>query len=103
MEGAGERFFDDSVRGGTSLLSRFLLLINRAAPASTMEAGTQLAKSFADIVELRPTEQKGITLVRPDGYVAYTSHLRDGIGEIQTARQVLERQTMPAPDSTQVA
>lgn len=103
VEGAGERFFDDSVRGGSSLLSRFLLLINRAAPASTMDAGTQLAKSFPDIVEPRPTDRKGITLVRPDGYVAYTSHLREGIGEIQKARQVLERQTMPAPHSERVA
>lgn len=103
VEGAGERFFDGSVRGGSRLRSRFLLLVDRNAPALTMEAATQFANSFADTVELRPTEQKGITLVRPDGYVAYASHLRDGVAEIQAARQVLERQTMPGTNSAQAA
>jgi len=93
VDGAGERFFDNSVRGGFGLRSRFLLLVSADVPAATAQAAKQLAESLADVLELRSTEQKGITLVRPDGYVAYASHLLNGVGEIQAARQILERQT----------
>ena len=93
VDGAGERFFDNSVRGGFGLRSRFLLLVSADVPAATTQAAKQLAESLADVLELRSTEQKGITLVRPDGYVAYASHLLNGVGEIQAARQILERQT----------
>src|SRR5215831_892801 len=93
VDGAGERFFDNSVRGGFGLRSRFLLLVRADVPAATAQAAKQLAESLADVLELRSTEQKGITLVRPDGYVAYASHLLNGVGEIQAARQILERQT----------
>jgi 2-polyprenyl-6-methoxyphenol hydroxylase-like FAD-dependent oxidoreductase len=92
VEGAGERFFDDSVRGGSGLRSRYLLLVTADAPVAVSETAKQLADSFGDVVELRRTGQKGIMLVRPDGYVAYASHFLNGVGEVQTARQILERQ-----------
>jgi hypothetical protein len=93
VEGEGERFFDDSVRGGSGLRSRFLLLLTSDAQAASSQAAKQLADSFPDVVELRRTEHKGIMLVRPDGYVAYASHLLNGVGELEAARQILGRQT----------
>src|SRR5215470_9504985 len=38
VEGAGKRYFDDSVRGGKGILSRFLLVLGNDAEASTTEA-----------------------------------------------------------------
>jgi 2-polyprenyl-6-methoxyphenol hydroxylase-like FAD-dependent oxidoreductase len=101
VDGAGERFFEDSVRGGSSLRSRFLLLVDKDAPSS--EAAKELADAFVDVVEFRTTEQKGIVLVRPDGYVAYTSNSLNGAGEIQAARQILERQVTSNLQSTRAA
>jgi hypothetical protein len=103
VEGAGERFFDDSVRGGSGLRNRFLLLLTSEVQAASAQAAKQLADSFADVVEVRKTEQKGIMLVRPDGYVAYASHLLNGVGEVETARQILERQTTTNRQSERVA
>src|SRR5215469_4840698 len=103
VDGAGERFFDNSVRGGFGLRSRFLLLLTSEVQAASAQAAKQLADSFADVVEVRKTEQKGIMLVRPDGYVAYASHLLNGVGEVETARQVLERQTTTNRQSERVA
>ncbi|HZI57127.1 MAG TPA: NAD(P)/FAD-dependent oxidoreductase, partial [Verrucomicrobiae bacterium] len=68
VEGAGARYFDESLRGGQGILSRFLLLFNNNAESSTTEAAKQLAGSLTDIVELRLEPRQGVTLVRPDGY-----------------------------------
>ena len=90
VEGPGERYFDDGLRGG-GICSRFLLLLDERADASTAEAAKQLCASFPDIVELRTAHRRGITLLRPDGYIAYSS-ARDSAVSIAEARAVLERQ-----------
>jgi hypothetical protein len=95
VEGAGERFFDDSMRGGKGILSRFLLVFSNHGESSTTEAARRLAKSFPDIVELRLARHQGVTLVRPDGYIAYSGHNRDGIAALGSVRSLLERQTPP--------
>jgi hypothetical protein len=93
VEGAGERYFDNSLRGGEGIRSRFLLVLGNDAESSTIEAAKQLAGSFADIVELRLAERQGVTLVRPDGYIAYAEPNGDGIGDLGSARSLLDRQT----------
>jgi hypothetical protein len=90
VEGPGERYFDDGLRGG-NICSRFLLLIDESADASTADAAKQLCASFPDMVELRTAHRRGITLLRPDGYVAYSSAARDGGASIAEARAVLAR------------
>jgi hypothetical protein len=45
------------------------------------------------VVELRSARQPGITLVRPDGYTAYSAHDRDVIAALAYVRSLLERQT----------
>jgi 2-polyprenyl-6-methoxyphenol hydroxylase-like FAD-dependent oxidoreductase len=91
VEGAGERYLDDSLRGGDGIRSRFLLLFD--ADSSAREAAKELAESFRDIVELRFGPRHDITLVRPDGYIAYSAHSRDGIAALSSVRSLLERQT----------
>ncbi len=92
VEGAGERYFDDSIRGGNGIRSRFLLILDRNTDSATKGAAQQVAGSFADIVELRSGPRRGVTLVRPDGYVAYSEHGRDGVGDLAAVRSILERQ-----------
>jgi 2-polyprenyl-6-methoxyphenol hydroxylase-like FAD-dependent oxidoreductase len=93
VEGAGKRHFDDSMRGGEGIHSRFLLALDTNADSSIKESAKQLAERFGDIVELRLGHYQDITLVRPDGYVAYSAHNHDGAAALQSVRSVLERQT----------
>ena len=92
VEGAGKRYFDDSVRGGDGIRSRFLLAFDGESNSSTRDAATQLAASFADVVELRSARSQGVTLIRPDGYIAYAGHGRDGTAALASVRTLLERQ-----------
>ena len=73
MEGAGERYFDNSLRGGNGIRSRFLLMIHEDADIATKDAAALITQSFREIVEFRMRREHGIALVRPDGYVAYSS------------------------------
>ena len=93
VEGAGERYFDDSMRGGDGIRSRFLLFVDSDADSSTKQSAKQLAESMTNIVELRTRPRHEITLVRPDGYIAYSAHSRDGIAALTSVRSLLERQT----------
>jgi 2-polyprenyl-6-methoxyphenol hydroxylase-like FAD-dependent oxidoreductase len=93
VEGAGKRYFDDSLRGGNGISSRFLLMLGRDADSATTNAAKQLVKSFSEIVELRSAVRDGITLVRPDGYVAYAAEGGDNRASLEKARALLARQT----------
>jgi len=93
VEGAGKRYFDDSLRGGDGIRRRFLLVVDDQADSSIKEAAKQLAGSFSDVVELRPGPGHDITLVRPDGYIAYSARNHDGIAALKPVRSLLERQT----------
>lgn len=94
VEGAGERYLDDSMRGGNGIRSRFLLMVNTDAAPSIKEAAWKLCASLSDVVELRLARQHGISLVRPDGYIAYSAHSHDGIAAFTPVRSLLERQTL---------
>jgi 2-polyprenyl-6-methoxyphenol hydroxylase-like FAD-dependent oxidoreductase len=92
VEGAGKRYFDDSLRDG-GIRSRFLLMFDAEADARTKDAAKQLAESLSDIVELRPARGQALTLVRPDGYIASSAPNNDGIAALKSARSLLEQQT----------
>jgi hypothetical protein len=91
VEGGGERYFDDSIRGGQGIGSRFLILIGDGPNAP--KAREQLAGSLAHIAEVRSAPRRGIALVRPDGYIAYATHDHDGAVALESLRSVLKRQT----------
>jgi hypothetical protein len=93
VEGDGKRYFDDSLRGGKGIGSRFLLLFHRDADDSAKQAAKQVAGSFADVVELRLAARGGTTLLRPDGYVAYAARDDDDLTALGSVRSLLERQT----------
>lgn len=91
IEGSGNRFWDESLRGGSGISSRFLLVVGDHGQPSTSEAAKQLCASFNDLVELRQSQRSGISLVRPDGYIAYAADSRRDIASPSSVRAVLER------------
>lgn len=91
IEGSGNRFWDESLRGGKGIGSRFLLVVGKHAQPSISEAAKQLCASFSDIVELRHSQRSGISLVRPDGYIAYASDSRRDTASFSSVHAVLER------------
>lgn len=93
VEGPGKRYFDDSLRGGKGIGSRFLLMMEDGMDVSASGTAKQLADSFGGIVELRTSRNPGITLVRPDGYVAYAANRGGGTQALAPVRAVLARQT----------
>lgn len=95
IEGPGERYFDDSLRGGNGIRGRFLLFLGTEAGTPAKEAANQLAESLSDLIELRFFDKPGLLLVRPDGYAAFSSRTSD-TAAFEAARSVLQRQTMAA-------
>ena len=93
VEGDGERYFDDSLRGGEGIRSRFLLMVDDGAGPTTHEAARQLAESCRDVLELRSRPVPGVALVRPDGYVAFSTHHQDGVAALESVRTLLESMT----------
>lgn len=93
IEGSGNRYWDDSLRGDKGIGSRFLLLVGDGAGPSTKQAASQFCESFGDLVALRYVQQPGMTLVRPDGYVACSKSVGDTAAELISLRLLLEHQT----------
>lgn len=92
VEGPGERYFDDSMRGGEGIRSRFLMFANYDNEPTKAQAASQLSKSLDEVVELRPSKSPGWKLVRPDGYVAYTSQGGDPEEATVAMRSLLLKQ-----------
>jgi 2-polyprenyl-6-methoxyphenol hydroxylase-like FAD-dependent oxidoreductase len=97
VAGAGERWFDDSLRGGDRIRSRFLLMLGEEAPKPALDAAARLAADLSDVLELRRSGRRGLALVRPDGYVACAAD-GDVAAAVTSARAVLERQTVRRKD-----
>ena len=101
VEGAGNRYFDDSVRAG-KLLHRFVLMLGSDADPLVQAAAKRFADSMGDVVELKLDGGKGITLLRPDGYIGYSVHAADA-SALGSVRSLLQRQTETTPVSEHVA
>jgi 2-polyprenyl-6-methoxyphenol hydroxylase-like FAD-dependent oxidoreductase len=90
VEGSGERYFDDSMRGGTGIAGRYLLFLGGDAGPATTEAAKRLAESLSDLVELRSIPRRGLKLVRPDGYTAL-SRSTANVAALDSVRVLLTR------------
>jgi len=93
VEGPGTRYWEESLRGGNGICSRFLLFVGESDDASTKEAAMELCKSSPDVVEFRSSPHSGVRLVRPDGYVAFEAKDQGGTAVLSSVRSMLERQT----------
>ena len=63
------------------------------ADPSMRTAAQQLGGEFPEIAELRSDQHPGITLIRPDGYIASSTPNGDGPASLRSLRFFLERQT----------
>jgi 2-polyprenyl-6-methoxyphenol hydroxylase-like FAD-dependent oxidoreductase len=93
VEGPGKRFFDDSIRGGEGISSRFLLFLNSDTAKPVQESARQLIEEFSDVAELRLSRHSGLTLVRPDGYTAYASTASELSDALRMVRSLMQKQT----------
>jgi hypothetical protein len=91
--GSGNRYFDDAIRGGKGVCSRFLLLLGDDATSSAKEAAARLCESWDDLVELRFVKGQGMMLLRPDGYLALVAPPGDFNVDLESIRSLLKRQT----------
>ena len=99
IEGPGTRYFEDSIRGGNGIGSRFLLLLD--SDTASTEAAKQLFEAFQSVLESRPSTHHGLTLVRPDGYIAFSA-AHSGPSELESVRSLLQRQ-VTQPERTRSA
>ena len=93
IDGAGNRFWGDSLRGGKGIGSLFLLLVGDHANPVTRKAASQFCASFSDLIELRYLPQRGVMLVRPDGYIAYEGEMDKSGAVLESMRSLVKRQT----------
>jgi hypothetical protein len=92
VEGPGKRYFDDSIRGGNGIGRRFVLMLGEGEASATQDTARRLSESFGEVLEIRAVRQSGITLVRPDGYIAYATPRAD-VRALAEVSAVLQRQT----------
>ena len=95
IEGDGRRYFDDTIRGGRGIESRFILFLGRDAHIGTREAVTALCSELSGVLELRAGTADGLTLVRPDGYVAAAVQAADAARGLEALRSLIECQITP--------
>jgi 2-polyprenyl-6-methoxyphenol hydroxylase-like FAD-dependent oxidoreductase len=98
VEGPGRRHWEDSLRGGQGIAGRYLLLIGKDTDPAARETARRLGDSLRDVLEVRGSPSAGLTLLRPDGYVAYE---KGDAGDVELGEvcDLLERQTSPSAPS----
>ncbi|MEZ6194760.1 MAG: FAD-dependent monooxygenase [Planctomycetota bacterium] len=89
VEGAGERYWDESLGGGRGLRRHFLLLHGSDVHPSFARALREAADELHEIVALREVAGRGLTLVRPDGYVAFRTTARADRETLDEVRSLL--------------
>jgi 2-polyprenyl-6-methoxyphenol hydroxylase-like FAD-dependent oxidoreductase len=91
IEGPGERYLDDSMRNGA--IGRKFLLMTESENVPRVSEDT---RPFKHVVDIRPSQQPGIKLIRPDGYVSYSS--RDsGDRAIVSVKALIAKQVLYEP------
>jgi 2-polyprenyl-6-methoxyphenol hydroxylase-like FAD-dependent oxidoreductase len=89
IDGPGERYLDDSMRGGYGIKEKFLLITE----SGKVPAVSEQIRPLTDVVEIRPSREPGIKLIRPDGYVSYAS--RDAEDQaIASLKLLMAKQTV---------
>lgn len=89
VEGPGKREFAEWMRGGSGLKNRFVLQHQPGA-----QGVKDLVNAFGDVLEERASADQGFKLIRPDGYLAFSSPSGDenalkeirGLLNLQVAR-----------------
>ena len=91
VEGPGLRYLHDSLRGGKGIRSRYVLFLEDSLSAEMKEAAHQLGNDFSEIIELRGFHEKGLKLVRPDGYIAFTTDKANNLSALKKVQSILQQ------------
>jgi hypothetical protein len=106
VEGSGERYFEESMRGGNGICGRLWLLTEDKEDPSTIKAAGQICDEFRDLIEWRSSRIdpriKGVKLVRPDGYLAFSSLGNDTVAALRSVRSLLARMATKRPQLAHV-
>jgi 2-polyprenyl-6-methoxyphenol hydroxylase-like FAD-dependent oxidoreductase len=96
IDGTGERLFVESLRGGTGIGSRFLLLLGETE--KNYADFDALLRSFGHTLERRSQKNSGAILLRPDGHIAHSCEDAN-LAALAKMRSILERQLTGATES----
>ena len=94
VKGDGKRYFDETLRGGAGIGSKFLLMLGTGTDQPTKDAAEELADSMNDVLEIRATPDAYVRLIRPDGYIAFQAS--GGADAIGTMGLLLHKMTAPS-------
>jgi hypothetical protein len=94
VRGSGKRYFDESLRGGRGIGSRFVLFIGADTDSPTVLEAKRLAEDLHDILEVRAGQREDIVLIRPDGYTAYESRKNPTPSTLKSIRELVEGQAV---------
>jgi 2-polyprenyl-6-methoxyphenol hydroxylase-like FAD-dependent oxidoreductase len=103
VDGSATRYFDESLRGGNGIRRRFVLFIDDEPDPLVRETVHRLITAFPGVIDLKTRRGADVTLIRPDGYVAYTAHGRGPVAALDSVRTLLERQTVPESDRSLIS
>lgn len=95
VEGGGERLFEDFMGSGGIPAAQFVLLLPSDASPSLRESSQSLATEFREVLIVRASQTPGMRLVRPDGYLAFSTDTVHGDKTIDAIRSLLVRMTRP--------
>jgi hypothetical protein len=93
VEGAGERYWDESLGGGEQIKSRFLVVVGEECEQAMKEQARRLSDEHSSVVEFRSHRGHDVYLVRPDGYVAYAAHGQHTAHVLSHIKSLLQQQT----------
>lgn len=93
VEGEGERIFEDFMRGGLTPAMQFVLLVPEGASIALRAAVEFLASEFDAVLRAGTTKKEIIQLIRPDGYLAFSTDPDFKDQTIASLRSLLERMT----------
>jgi 2-polyprenyl-6-methoxyphenol hydroxylase-like FAD-dependent oxidoreductase len=93
VEGGGERLFEDFMRGGQIPSAQFVLMLPSDASPSIRNSVQSLATEFHEVLTVRTSQTAGVRLVRPDGYLAFSTDSDPGDRTIEAIRSLLIRMT----------
>lgn len=93
VEGRGERLFEGFMEAGGIPSAQFVLLLPNDASPSLRNSVQSLATEFHEVLIVRTSQMAGIRLVRPDGYLAFSTDSEHGERTWETIRALLKRMT----------
>jgi 2-polyprenyl-6-methoxyphenol hydroxylase-like FAD-dependent oxidoreductase len=94
VKGAGQRYLDETLRGGSGICSKFLLILGSDTDQPTRDAAQDLVNEMGDVVEVRAGTDDDLKLIRPDGYVAFQAS--SGTDSIRRMGSLLREMTTAA-------